>query len=119
MVLEKDRESARAEMLRSRHYKELNCSCRINSLAEKHGTTHHAIQKGEWEAAKATLLGVKREANTIVERGRGRANSVGTTSIALRATVALDLICRKQELEKAKAKREVEIAQPDSETLKT
>jgi hypothetical protein len=119
MVLERDGESARAEMLRSRHYKELGRSSRINSLAEKNGTAHHAIQKGEWEAAKATLLDVKREADTIVERVRGRANSVGTTSIALRTRVALDLICRKQGLEKAKAKREVEIAQPDSETLKT
>jgi hypothetical protein len=96
MVLERDDESARAEILSSRPYKELGWSSRINSLTEKHGTAHHVIQRGELEAAKATLLDVKREADTIVERGRGRANSVGATSIALRATVALDLIYRKR-----------------------
>lgn len=72
MLFERDGQFARAEMLRSRHYNEWGWSSHINSLAEKHGSFYRTMQRGELEAAKATLLDVKREADTITGMARRR-----------------------------------------------
>jgi hypothetical protein len=90
-----DGEFARVEMLRSRHYKEWGWSSHINSLAEKHGSAYHTMRRSELDAAKRPCW-MSNERPTPLPEWREPANSVGATNIALRATAALVLNCRKQ-----------------------
>lgn len=109
MLFERDGKFARAKMLRSRDYKESGWSSHINSLAKKHRTwlrlSCHA--KGRVRGGQSDLVRCQPRGQHHCREGGGRANSVGATSLALRATEPIVLTCRKQ------TKTEVGIAQPD------